>query len=85
MFKLYSSVCRLLSPESKKITPVNSCYSLFPGITCTKTDTLDMMLSPDNSYGVINSKNDTGEIIVLQYPKYDKTFSQYRPKFYKYK
>ena len=81
MFTLYSSVCRLLSPETKKITPVNSCSSLYPGITCTKTDTLDMMLPPYNSYDVINSKNDTGEIIVLQYPKYDKTFSHYRPKF----
>jgi hypothetical protein len=85
MFTLYSSVCRLLSPESKKISPVISCSSLYPGVIYTKTDTMDTVLSLDNSYGVINSKNDTGEIIILQYQKYDKTFSHYRPKFYNYK
>ena len=42
------------------------------------------MLAPDFSRDKIISKNDNGEIVILEYSKHDKTFVHYRPKYFKY-
>jgi len=85
MFSFYSSISRLLSSNSKKLNTTESYTSLYPNINIKENVYTDMMLSPDFSKDKIISKNDVGEIIILEYSKHDKTFRDYRPKFFKYK
>ena len=85
MFSFYSSISRLLSGnKTDTLTSKNSCSSLYPKITEVKNH-LDTMLAPDFSRDKIISTNDTGEIVILEYSKHDKTFIHYRPKYFKYK
>lgn len=85
MFSFYSSISRLLSGNNTDtLTSKNSCSSLYPKITEVKNH-LDTMLAPDFSRDKIISKNDIGEIVILEYSKHDKTFVHYRPKYFKYK
>ncbi len=85
MFAFYSSVSRLLSwNNTNTLTSKSSCSSLYPNVTEVKNQ-LDTMLTPDFSRDKIISKNDVGEVIILEYSKHDKTFVHYRPKYFKYK
>jgi|TARA_R100000742_G_C4203772_1_gene32112 hypothetical protein len=85
MFSFYSSISRLLGSNSKKLNTTESYTSLYPNINIKENVYTDMMLSPDFSKDKIISKNDVGEVIILEYSKHDKTFRDYRPKFFKYK
>ena len=77
MFSFYSSISRLLGSNTQTLKRTESRVSFHQDV-----------MNKENIYSHTNkivSKNDTGEIIILQYHKYDKTFSHYRPKFYNYK
>jgi len=85
MFTFYSSVSRLLPwNKTNTLKTENSCSSLYPTVTEVKKQ-LDTTLAPDFSRDKIVSKNDVGEIVILEYSKHDKTFIHYRPKYFKYK
>jgi len=85
MFTIYSSVSRLLSwNKTDVVISKNSYKSVDPAVTEIKNN-LDMMFSPDSSRDVIETANDAGETIILEYSKHDKTFDHYRPKYFKYK
>ena len=70
MYTLYSSVCRLLYSSNSNLHDITKQHSHS-----------DTTLSPESTYDKIVSMNDAGEVIVLEYNIYDKTFVQYRPKF----
>ena len=78
MFTLYASVCRLLSPNPQELKKSYSYTSFDTSVNVEKTPYIDTECS---KYSEIISMNDTGEVIVLEYNIYDKTFVQYRPKF----
>ena len=78
MFTFYASVCRLLSPNPQELKKSYSYTSLNSNSNVEKTPYIDTVYS---KYSEIVSMNDAGEVIVLEYNKYDKTFVQYRPKF----
>ena len=80
MFTFYSSISRLLSSNTKTLKSTESYLPLHPN-----TIHSDMMLSSEFSSNKIISKNDSGETIILEYLKHDKTFDKYSPKFFKYK
>ena len=80
MFSFYSSISRLLGSNTQTLKSTESYVSLHPN-----TIHSDMMLSSEFSSNKIISKNDSGETIILEYLKYDKTFDKYSPKFFKYK
>ena len=85
MFTIYSSVSRLLSwNKTDVVISKNSYKSVDPAVTEIKNN-LDMMFSPYSSRDVIETTNDAGETIILEYSKHDKTFDHYRPKYFKYK
>lgn len=85
MFTFYSSVSRLLSRNKTDVViSKKPCKSVDPTVTEIKNN-LDMMFSPYSSRDVIETTNDAGETIILDYSKHDKTFDHYRPKFFKYK
>ena len=75
MFSFYSSKSRLLGSNTQTLKSTESHVSLHP----------NMMLSSEFSSNKIISKNDSGETIILEYLKHDKTFDKYSPKFFKYK
>jgi len=78
MFSFYSSISRLLSwNNTDTLTSKKSCSSLYPKVT-----EVINQVSPDSFMNKIISKNDVGEIIILEYPKYDKTFDHYKPKYF---
>jgi len=65
MFTFYASVCRLLLPNPQELKKSYSYTSFDSKVNIEKTPYID----------------DAGEVIVLEYNIYDKTFVQYRPKF----
>ena len=73
MYTLYSSVCRLLYSSNSNIHDITKQHSYS-----------DITLSPESTYDKIVSVNDSGERVVLEYNKHDKTFSHYRPKYFYY-
>ena len=73
MFTFYASVCRLLSPNPHELK-----RSFDSNVNVEKTPYID---TENSKYSEIVSMNDAGEVIVLEYNIYDKTFVQYRPKF----
>jgi hypothetical protein len=75
MFSFYSSISRLLGSNTQTLKSVESHVSLHS----------NTMLSSDFSTNKIISKNDSGETVILEYLKHDKTFDEYTPKFFKYK
>jgi hypothetical protein len=75
MFSFYSSISRLLGSNTQTLKSTESYVSLYP----------NTMLSSDFSTNKIISKNDSGETVILEYLKHDKTFDEYTPKFFKYK
>mgnify|MGYP000501214738 CR=1 FL=1 len=75
MFSFYSSISRLLGSNTQTLKSTESYVSLHP----------NTMLSSDFSTNKIISKNDSGETVILEYLKHDKTFDEYTPKFFKYK
>lgn len=78
MFTLYTSVCRLLSPNTQEFKNSYSYTSFDSNVNVDKTPYID---TESSKYSEIVSMNDAGEVIVLEYNIYDKTFVQYRPKF----
>ena len=78
MFTFYASVCRLLSPNPQELKTSYSYTSFDSNVNVEKTPYIDTECS---KYSEIASLNDAGEVIVLEYNIYDKTFVQYRPKF----
>lgn len=78
MFTFYASVCRLLSPNTQELKKSYSYTSFDSNVNVEKTPYID---TENSKYSEIVSMNDTGEVIVLEYNIYDKTFVQYRPKF----
>jgi len=71
MFSFYSSISRLLGSNTQTLKSVESHVSLHS----------NTMLSSDFSTNKIISKNDSGETVILEYLKHDKTFDEYTPKF----
>ena len=78
MFTLYASVCRLLTPNPQELKKSYSYTSFDSNVNVEKTPYINTQCS---KYGEIVSMNDAGEVIVLEYNIYDKTFVQYIPKF----
>ena len=78
MFTLYNSVCRLLSPNPQEFKNSYSYTSFDSNVNVDKTPYMDTSWS---TYDRMLATNDAGEVIVLEYNIYDKTFVQYRPKF----
>jgi hypothetical protein len=78
MYTFYTSVCRLLSPNPQELKKSYSYTSFDSKVNIEKTPYIDTECS---KYSEIASMNDAGEVIVLEYNIYDKTFVQYRPKF----
>jgi len=79
MFTFYSSISRLLSwNNTGTLTSKKSCSSLYPKVT-----EVINQVSSNSVMNKIISKNDVGEIIILEYNKHDKTFVHYRPKYLK--
>jgi len=78
MYTFYASVCRLLSPNPQELKNSYSYTSFDSNVNVEKTPYIDTECS---KYSEIASMNDAGEVIVLEYNIYDKTFVQYRPKF----
>jgi hypothetical protein len=77
MFSFYSSISRLLGSNTQTLNPTESHVSFHPDV-----------MNKENIYSHTNkivSKNDTGEIIILEYSKHDKEFVHYKPKYFKYK
>ena len=86
MYAFYSSVSRFLGVKTKSLKSIESHTSIHPSQNKEpETVYADIMLTPDFSKGMIISKNDEGETVIIEYPKHDKTFRDYRPKFFKYK
>jgi hypothetical protein len=85
MFSFYSSIYRLLGSNTQTLKPTESHVSFHPDVINKENIHSDMMLSPNFSMNKIVSKNDTGEIIILEYSKHDKEFVHYKPKYFKYK
>ncbi len=78
MFSLYNSVCRLIAPTTQTLNP---SYSQSSFDFNTKVEKIQYMDTSWSTYDRMLATNDTGEVIVLEYNKHDKTFVQYRPKF----
>jgi len=87
MFTFYSSVCKLFKSKSNKSLRSNpSIYSLSQSHLHSENKyNHDMMLSPSSAISEFLATNENGEMIIVEYPKFDKSFTQYRPKSKKYK
>jgi len=87
MFTFYSSICQFFKTKSNnslRSHPSNDSVLQSPLPSITK-DNYDMMLSPSSSLGEFLAMNEIGEMVIVEYPKFDKSFMHYRPKLKKYK
>jgi hypothetical protein len=85
MFSFYSSISRLLGSNTQTLKPTESHVSFHQDVMNKENIHSDMMLSQIFSTNKIVSKNDTGEIIILEFSKHDNEFVHYKPKYFKYK
>ena len=77
MFSFYSSISRLFGSNTQTLKRTESRVSFHQDV-----------MNKENIYSHTNkivSKNDTGEIVILEYSKHDKEFVHYKPKYFKYK
>tara|TARA_X000000368_G_scaffold408001_1_gene388115 strand:- start:2666 stop:2947 length:282 start_codon:yes stop_codon:yes gene_type:complete len=87
MFTFYSSICQLFKSKSNNSlrSHPSVCSLTQSHLPYVNKDYYDMMLSPSSSISDFLAMNENGEMIIVEYPKFDKSFMHYRPKSKKFK